>query len=36
MEFDREIEAFIKSIVKALDEQNVAVFAGAGISKAAG
>jgi hypothetical protein len=36
MAFDREIEAFIKSFVKDLDERNVAVFAGAGMSKAVG
>ncbi|MGV8898663.1 MAG: SIR2 family protein [Burkholderiaceae bacterium] len=36
MAFDREIEAFIKSFVKDLDERNVAIFAGAGMSKAVG
>lgn len=36
MTFDREIEAFIKSFVKDLDERNVAIFAGAGMSKAVG
>jgi hypothetical protein len=36
MAFDREIEAFIKNFVKDLDERNVAVFAGAGMSKAVG
>lgn len=36
MKFDREIEAFIKNFVKDLDERNVAIFAGAGMSKAAG
>lgn len=36
MKFDREIEAFIKDFVNDLKEKNVAVFAGAGMSKAAG
>ena len=36
MEFDREIEAFIKIFVADLNERNVAVFAGAGMSKAVG
>lgn len=36
MTFDREIEAFIKDFVKDLAENNVAVFAGAGMSKGAG
>lgn len=36
MVFNREIEAFIKSFVRDLDERNVAVFAGAGMSKAVG
>lgn len=33
---DRQIEAFVKEFVKDLAENNVAVFAGAGMSKAAG
>lgn len=36
MTFDREIEAFIKGFVKDLDERSVAIFAGAGMSKAVG
>jgi hypothetical protein len=36
MKFDREIEAFIKDFVKDLAENNVAIFAGAGMSKGAG
>lgn len=36
MPFAREIEAFIKNFVKDLDERSVAIFAGAGMSKAAG
>jgi hypothetical protein len=36
MAFDREIEAFIKDFVKDLVENNVAIFAGAGMSKGAG
>jgi Sir2- and TIR-associating SLOG family/SIR2-like domain len=36
MAFSREIEAFIKEYVKDLGEDNAAVFAGAGMSKAAG
>jgi hypothetical protein len=36
MVFTREIEAFIKNFVKDLDERNVGIFAGAGMSKAAG
>ena len=36
MAFDREIEAFIKDFVKDLAENNVAIFAGAGMSKGAG
>jgi hypothetical protein len=36
MAFNREIEAFIKDFVKDLTEKNVAIFAGAGMSKAAG
>lgn len=36
MKFDREIEAFIKDFVKDLLESNVAIFAGAGMSKGAG
>ncbi len=36
MNFDREIEAFIKNFVKDLDARNVAIFAGAGMSKMAG
>lgn len=36
MKFNREIEAFIKKFVGDLAERNVAVFAGAGMSKAAG
>jgi hypothetical protein len=36
MTFEREIEAFIKIFVKDLSENNVAIFAGAGMSKEAG
>lgn len=36
MKFSNEIEAFIKDFVKDLEENNVAVFAGAGMSKAVG
>jgi hypothetical protein len=36
MNFDREIEAFIKAFVKDLEGRNVAIFAGAGMSKMAG
>lgn len=36
MPFDREIEAFIKDFVIDLSENNVAIFAGAGMSKGAG
>ncbi|MDD4822029.1 MAG: SIR2 family protein [Bacteroidales bacterium] len=36
MPFDREIEAFIKNFVLDLSENNVAIFAGAGMSKGAG
>lgn len=36
MKFNREIEAFIKKFVADLAERNVAIFAGAGMSKAAG
>jgi len=36
MESNREIESFIKEFVKDLAESNVAVFAGAGMSKTAG
>ncbi len=36
MKFDRAIEAFIKNFVKDLREHNVAIFAGAGMSKGAG
>ena len=36
MPFSREIEAFIKDFVKDLDESNVAIFAGAGMSKSGG
>lgn len=36
MTFEREIEAFIKEFVKDLLENNVAIFAGAGLSKGAG
>ncbi len=36
MPFSSEIEAFIKDFVKDLSEDNAAVFAGAGMSKAAG
>lgn len=36
MQFTTEIEAFIKDFVKDLDENNVAVFAGAGMSKSSG
>lgn len=36
MSFSREIEAFIKDFVKDLAENNVAIFAGAGMSKAVG
>lgn len=36
MAFDREIEAFIKNFAKDLEEGHVAIFAGAGMSKAIG
>lgn len=36
MQFSREIEAFIKDFVKDLEENNVAIFAGAGMSKSSG
>lgn len=36
MKFDRTIEAFIKDFVKDLTEKNVAIFAGAGMSKSVG
>ncbi|TRW95254.1 SIR2 family protein [Candidatus Methylobacter oryzae] len=36
MTFSREIEAFVKDFVKDLEENNVAVFAGAGMSKSCG
>lgn len=36
MRFDRDIEAFIKDICKELIEENVAIFAGAGLSLPAG
>jgi len=36
MTFERETEAFIKDFVKDLAENNVAIFAGAGMSKGAG
>lgn len=36
MTFSREIEAFIKVFVKDLEENNVAVFVGAGMSKSSG
>ena len=36
MAFSSEIEAFIKDFVKDLSENNVAIFAGAGMSKSAG
>lgn len=36
MKTNREIESFIKEFVKDLTENNVAVFAGAGMSKSAG
>ncbi|SFW11787.1 SIR2 family protein [Chitinophaga sancti] len=36
MKFSNEIEAFIKIFVKDLAESNVAIFAGAGLSKSAG
>ncbi|PRH38691.1 hypothetical protein C6T65_30150 [Burkholderia vietnamiensis] len=36
MKFDPDIEAFIKDFVKDLRENNVAVFAGAGMSKGSG
>jgi hypothetical protein len=36
MKSTREIESFIKEFVKDLAENNVAVFAGAGMSKSAG
>ena len=36
MTFDREIEAFIKNFAKDLEEGHVAIFAGAGMSKAIG
>jgi hypothetical protein len=36
MQFSHQIEAFIKEYVKDLAENNVAVFAGAGMSKSAG
>ncbi|WP_053268770.1 SIR2 family protein [Pseudomonas chlororaphis] len=36
MAFSREIEAFIKEFVKDLREDNIAIFAGAGMSKSSG
>ena len=36
MAFSNEIEAFIKDFVKDLSESNVAIFAGAGMSKSVG
>lgn len=36
MQFDRDIEAFIKSFVKDLSNRSAAIFAGAGLSKSAG
>jgi hypothetical protein len=36
MKYNRDIESFIKEFVKDLTENNVAVFAGAGMSKSAG
>jgi hypothetical protein len=36
MKFSKEIEAFIRDFVKDLAENNVAIFAGAGMSKGAG
>lgn len=36
MKFEREIEAFIKEFVNDLTENNVAIFAGAGMSRGAG
>jgi len=36
MAFNRDIEAFIKDFVKDLAENNVAIFAGAGMSKSSG
>lgn len=36
MSFGNEIDAFIKDFVKDLNEDNVAIFAGAGMSKASG
>lgn len=36
MDFSKEVEAFIKGFVKDLEENNAAIFAGAGMSKAAG
>lgn len=36
MIFDRDIESFIKDFVKDLAENNVAIFAGAGMSKSVG
>lgn len=36
MAFDHEIEAFIKEFVKDIAEKNVAIFAGAGMSKSSG
>ncbi|GGC83533.1 SIR2 family protein [Undibacterium terreum] len=36
MKFDKSIEAFIKDFVKDLTEKNVAIFAGAGMSKSVG
>ena len=36
MKFSRDIDSFIKEFVKDLEENNVAIFAGAGMSKAAG
>lgn len=36
MTYNREIESFIKDFVKDLAENNVAIFAGAGMSKSAG
>lgn len=36
MKFDRETEAFIKEFVQDISEKNVAIFAGAGLSRDAG
>ena len=36
MSFSKEIESFIKDFVRDLSESNVAIFAGAGLSKSAG